>query len=147
MIFLYKIFISFFYLGYIKIAPGSIVSFIILCIYYFVPNDFILQLYIVISVSVIGFGLCFYHSTISEEKDPSFIVIDEVLGMLISLFMIPKSFLLYVASFILFRYFDIIKPSFIDKSQNVGNGIGIMLDDVISGFITVLILWGFILCQ
>mgnify|MGYP000446931579 CR=1 FL=1 len=147
MIFLYKIFISFFYLGYIKIAPGSIVSFIILCIYYFVPNDFILQLYIVISVSVIGFALCFYHSTISEEKDPSFIVIDEVLGMLISLFMIPKSFLLYVASFILFRYFDIIKPSFIDKSQNVGNGIGIMLDDVISGFITVLILWGFILCQ
>jgi len=147
MILLYDILISFFYVGYVKYAPGSVASLLMLCIYYFIPNIFIIQLYVLIFLSFSGFLLCYYHSIISEEKDPSFIVIDEVLGISISLFMLPKSILLYSVSFFIFRFLDIYKPSIINKSQNVGNGLGIMLDDIISGFVTILLLWGFLICQ
>ncbi len=69
-------------------------------------------------------------------------VIDEVVGMMISLFLIPKTILAYSLAFILFRALDIFKPSIIYRSQNFGYGIGIMLDDIIAGIITLLIIIG-----
>ena len=71
-----------------------------------------------------------------DDHDPSEVVIDEVVGMGISLFMLPHNFWLYLLSFILFRVFDILKPSFIYRIQNLSGGWGIMLDDVLAGLIT-----------
>jgi phosphatidylglycerophosphatase A len=89
-----------------------------------------------------GFYFCFQFTKNNLEKDPSYIVIDEVVGMMIGLFLLPKNIPIYIMAFILFRFFDIIKPSIIDRSQNFKFGIGIMADDIISGILTLLIIKG-----
>ena len=77
-----------------------------------------------------------------DDHDPSEVVIDEVVGMGISLFMLPHSPGLYLLAFILFRVFDILKPSFIYRIQNLSGGWGIMLDDVFAGIFTWIICQG-----
>ena len=71
-----------------------------------------------------------------DDHDPSEVVIDEAVGMGISLFMLPHSFGLYLLAFVLFRIFDIFKPSFIYQIQELPGGWGIMLDDVLAGLFT-----------
>ncbi len=66
-------------------------------------------------------------------KDPSKIVIDEIVGMWISLFMVPFTWQYVLAGFILFRFFDIFKPLYINKFENLQGGWGVMMDDVIAG--------------
>ena len=60
----------------------------------------------------------------------------------ISLFMLPHNLDLYLIAFILFRFFDILKPSFIYQVQNLPGGWGIMLDDVLAGLFTLAIISG-----
>ena len=133
--------ISGFYIGYIKYAPGSIASFLALLVYYFIPNILFYQILILLLLIVLSFYLCFIYSKNSIIKDPSYIVIDEIVGMYIAVFMLPKLILLYSIAFLLFRFLDISKPFFIDKSQNLNYGIGIMMDDILSGMIALLICW------
>ncbi len=77
-----------------------------------------------------------------NDHDPSEVVIDEAVGMGISLFMLPHSFGLYLLAFILFRIFDIFKPSFIYQSQDLPGGWGIMVDDVLAGLFTLALVNG-----
>ena len=60
--------------------------------------------------------------------------------MWISLFLVPKSLILFIIGFILFRIFDISKPFFINKLQNLPGGIGIMIDDIMAGLFTRIII-------
>ena len=81
----------------------------------------------------------------SNEKDAKIFVWDEFVGMWVATFPLVafESFWPWIiVSFILFRFFDIIKPSIIDRSQNFKFGIGIMADDIISGILTLLIIKG-----
>ena len=64
--------------------------------------------------------------------------------MMISLLMIPKTLSLYLLCLILFRFFDILKPSIINRSENMSNGIGIVADDVLSGVLTFIVVFGYI---
>ena len=75
-----------------------------------------------------------------NKKDPSEIVIDEVSGMWIALFLIPQNWLLFLIGFMLFRFFDIEKPFIINKVQYYPGGIGIMADDILAGIFTCIIL-------
>jgi len=77
-----------------------------------------------------------------DDHDPSEVVIDEAVGMGISLFMLPHSFGLYLLAFILFRIFDIFKPSFIYQIQDLPGGWGIMVDDVLAGLFTLALVNG-----
>ena len=61
---------------------------------------------------------------------------------MISLFLIPKLLSAYLLAFFIFRFLDIFKPSFIFRAQNIGSGVGIMMDDIISGLITLMIVIG-----
>jgi phosphatidylglycerophosphatase A len=73
-------------------------------------------------------------SRIMKREDPSPVVIDEVAGIFVTLFLIPVSWTGIVAGFILFRIFDIIKPfpvGLIDKKLK--GGAGIVLDDIMAG--------------
>ena len=79
-----------------------------------------------------------------NDPDPSEVVIDEAVGMGISLFMLPHNLTIYSLAFVLFRSFDIFKPSFIYRIQNFPGGWGIMLDDVLAGFFTLAIATGFL---
>lgn len=78
-----------------------------------------------------------------EDQDPSVVVIDEVLGMLIAVVWLPQQLIWFVAAFIIFRLLDIVKPfpvSWFDK--NGRGGFGIVADDVVAGVITNMILQG-----
>jgi phosphatidylglycerophosphatase A len=66
-------------------------------------------------------------------KDSSRVVIDEVAGMWIAVLFIPPSLPLLIAGFILFRFFDIVKPLYIRRMENFKGGWGVMLDDVLAG--------------
>ena len=68
-----------------------------------------------------------------QVKDPSYVVIDETLGMLITLMGISLSWLGGIAGFILFRIFDIWKPFPIGPLQRIKGGTGIMIDDIAAG--------------
>ena len=78
-----------------------------------------------------------------SNADPQWIVIDEVVGLWITLAVVPLSFLWYVVGFGLFRFFDIFKPwpiGWVDR--NVPGALGIMLDDVIAGLCAAAVLLG-----
>ncbi|HZX09381.1 MAG TPA: phosphatidylglycerophosphatase A, partial [Acidobacteriota bacterium] len=72
--------------------------------------------------------------------DPSEVVLDEVLGQLAALFMLEPSWILILSAFFVFRFFDILKPFYIKKAENFSKGWGIMLDDVIAGIYTSILL-------
>ena len=76
----------------------------------------------------------------SGDEDPQFIVIDEVAGQLLTLIFLPVSLLNLVVGTALFRIFDIWKPFPIRKLEPLGNGVGIMADDLMAGIYANLIL-------
>jgi len=69
----------------------------------------------------------------SAAKDPQFVVIDEVSGQLVALIAVPLAWKSFVASFILFRAFDILKPPPVRQLEVLPEGTGIVLDDVAAG--------------
>ena len=118
--FVKNIILKYFYLGNFKYAPGSLTSVVVLGFWYFIPNDFNLQFAIIFIHLLLGIYFCYHYSVENNnDEDPSYIVIDEVVGMMLALFLLPKLISLYFFSFILFRFFDIVKPSIIFKSQNI----------------------------
>jgi phosphatidylglycerophosphatase A len=69
----------------------------------------------------------------AATKDPQFVVIDEVAGQLIALIAVPLAWKTFLAGFILFRAFDIIKPPPVRELERLPEGSGIVLDDVAAG--------------
>ena len=132
---------SIFYIGYFPFASGTFSSFIALLIWwFFVPNYFFIQTSIIVLTILVGTYSSYLTELEYDEKDPSFIVIDEFAGMFISLFLIPKNIVIYALGFILFRILDIIKPSYINTVQKYSNGIGVMADDILAGIISCFVL-------
>ncbi|WP_205499945.1 MULTISPECIES: phosphatidylglycerophosphatase A family protein [Hymenobacteraceae] len=66
-------------------------------------------------------------------KDDKKVVIDEVAGMCISLLFVPVQLHYVAAALVLFRFFDIVKPFYIRRTEKLAGGWGVMLDDVLSG--------------
>ena len=133
---------TFFYLGKLPFAPGSWGSLGALLLWLLLPVTFSVHLSVIIILFVLGGYSSSRMAKYLDDHDPSEVVIDEVVGMGISLFMLPHNFLLYLLSFILFRVFDILKPSYIYRIQNLSGGWGIMLDDVLAGLLTFTIVKG-----
>lgn len=82
------------------------------------------------------------------EHDSKKIVIDEIVGYLVAMLLIPAEVEYLAAGFIVFRIFDILKPypaGMVDKK--VGGGIGVVLDDVIAGVYTNIVLWAVIVVR
>jgi phosphatidylglycerophosphatase A len=73
-------------------------------------------------------------------KDHNRVVIDEVAGMCISLLFLPVTWPYILAGFILFRFFDIVKPLFIHRLEALPGGWGVMFDDVLAGIYANLLL-------
>lgn len=73
-------------------------------------------------------------------KDSSRVVIDEAAGMGISLLLLPVEWKYLLTAFVLFRFFDILKPLYIRKLESFPGGWGVMLDDVLAGLYTNLLL-------
>ena len=133
---------TFFYLGKLPFAPGTWGSLGALILWVFLPISYPLQLIIIIILFSIGVISSKKMSLELDNNDPSEVVIDEAVGMCIALFMLPHSLAIYIMAFILFRIFDVFKPSFIYRVQNLPGGWGIMLDDVLAGIFAWLICQG-----
>ena len=133
---------TFFYLGLLPKAPGTWGSLGALMVWYFVPEDIFTRFIIITITFLVGFKSCENSLKLSDDPDPSYIVIDEVVGLWIALLFVPKSILFPLLGFVLFRLFDILKPSFIYSVQFIKGSLGVMLDDIFAGFLVMLILWG-----
>ncbi len=139
---LWRIAATLFYLGKLPIAPGTWGSMGALILWLFLPVTTSVHLSAILLLFVLGVYSSHKVAKYMQVHDPSEVVIDEAVGMGISLFMLPHSYGLYLLAFIVFRIFDILKPSFIYQVQNLPGGWGIMLDDVLAGLFTLAIVSG-----
>ena len=133
------------FIGYIPFASGSFGSLVGVAIWMFASSWKFYPL-IVLFVLIIGFFTSDYsEKKIFLRKDPSEIVIDEVSGMLVSYlffkFMFDiRSLLILILGFAIFRFFDILKPQPIKILQRLPGGSGVMVDDIVAGLFTCLLL-------
>ncbi len=74
------------------------------------------------------------------KKDHSSIVIDEIAGYMVSMFLVPPAWGFLIAGFFLFRFFDIVKPYPLNRLQDIRGGLGVMLDDIGAGVYTNIVL-------
>lgn len=131
-----------FYSGYLPKAPGTWGSLVGLLLF-FLLHALNLQIYLAVvgGLFVLGTFAAGEAEKIMDHKDPGLVVIDEIVGMLITMIAIPATPLTMALGFFLFRIFDIWKPfpiRFID--QRFHGGLGIMLDDIVAGIYSLIIL-------
>lgn len=133
-----------FYAGYLPKAPGTWGSAVglLLC---FLLSSFPLKVFlgILAGLLVIGFFTAGSAEKILDRKDPGQVVIDEIVGMLITLTGAQPDLFTWGLGFFIFRFFDILKPfpiRWIDR--RIQGGAGIMLDDVVAGIYSFLVLQG-----
>jgi phosphatidylglycerophosphatase A len=86
-----------------------------------------------VAVTLIGIPAATRVARGSGAKDPQFVVIDEVAGQLVALIAVPLAWKSFLAAFILFRAFDIVKPPPVRQLEALPEGTGIVLDDVAAG--------------
>jgi len=144
-------FLTLMYIGKIKYAPGTLASFFACLLFIFLINFFDNSILFFLSLLIFLYSFVAINNSFNEFKsdDPQEIVIDEVVGQMLPLLAIPVYETLYlmplefycVSAFLLFRIFDILKPypiNYIDN--NVKGALGIMLDDIIAGTYSIVIL-------
>ena len=135
---------TFFYIGKIRYAPGTFSSLATLFIWIlFIPADYFIRISITFLLTIIGFIFIKLSLPNFQEEDPQSIVIDEVIGMSVALIFINDLSIMIIA-FLLFRMLDILKPSIIYYSQHFPGAYGILLDDILAGAITSMLLIAYI---
>jgi len=123
-------------------APGTAGTLLTVPLVYFLQQQSTL-IYALVTLFVLATGswICGYAAKKLQVHDHSAIVYDEVAGFLITMLLVPAGWPWMLAGFVLFRFFDAVKPwpiSWVDK--NVHGGFGIMIDDVIAGTVSLAIL-------
>ena len=127
---------SVFYIGYLPVAPGTLGSLAALALYYFICNNTIIMSAVILIAIILGFMTAGKVEKLFGEKDPGEIIIDEFAGMLISLYRMPPTMGYVVTGFLLFRFFDIVKPRPIRNLEKLKGSLGIMSDDLVAGVYT-----------
>jgi len=122
--------------GKSPVAPGTCGSLaaIVLAPFIFMPLPMWGRLLLLLFVLVSGTIASARAEEVLQQKDPSEVVIDEVLGQWITCLPFASLALWeYVAAFVLFRLFDITKPWPVRQLENIGGGLGVMIDDAAAG--------------
>ena len=156
------LFVTMFGLGKIKFIPGtfgSLATIIILfiCFHILKINSGVIFLGLIL-IFVYSFSAVTRHTKNNENKDPGEIIIDEFIGQSIPIYLYEishgtsnepdQAIIVYFVCFILFRYFDIMKPfpvSYFDQKHK--NSFGVIMDDVCAGFYVVLSLICFMMLK
>ncbi|MBU0519502.1 phosphatidylglycerophosphatase A [bacterium] len=142
MKFLVKLIGSGFGSGYSPVASGTAGSAVAVGIWLLLPEMTALgQLLFIAITFAIGIPVCTQMEKIYGH-DPSQAVWDEFVGQWVALFMLPQIWWVILASFLIFRALDVWKPFPANGSQKLPGGWGIMVDDLIVGVYTVVILHG-----
>ena len=127
---------SFFYLGFFPVAPGSLASLMGILIYFFLRRYPLFYAAVFIVITGVGFVVSDRAEKDAGKKDPSFIVIDEVSGAMIAIFMLPMNPPVVWTAYFLFRAFDMFKIYPVYKYEKISGGVGVMMDDIIAGIYT-----------
>jgi phosphatidylglycerophosphatase A len=128
-------------IGYIPFGPGTFGSLIgLICVWFF-PMASHWHLLLIVIGSIIGSIAATAAEKQFRQKDSGKIIIDEYIGFYVSAFFIPHTPALLIAAFLLFRFFDIVKPLMIRKVElTLRNGKGVMADDILAGIYANLLL-------
>jgi phosphatidylglycerophosphatase A len=125
---------SFGYIGFFPIAPGTVGSAAGVLVYLLFRWAGIPYFELPVIVGLFGLGILF--GAASEKAlgsvDPGPVVIDEVMGMLMTLFLVPVNWTGMLAGFLLFRVLDVVKPYPAQKLERLPGGLGIMADDAMA---------------
>ena len=157
-----SLFVTMFGLGKIKFIPGTIGSLATTILLYYLFHVLNISSNIILIGFIIVFVYSFYavssYIENSENKDPGEIIIDEFIGQSIPIYLYEishrtnkdpsEAMIIYFICFILFRYFDIMKPfpvSYFDQKHK--NSFGVIMDDVCAGFYVVLSLICFMILK
>ena len=136
-----KIIATVFFIGYVPFAPGTLGSLAALVFVWFLKPGPPALTATLIAVFITGIISSHFAEKTIGEKDSKHIVIDEFAGYLASMAFLPLTPGYLVSAFVLFRFFDIIKPPPIRNLERaVGGGTGIMLDDMLAGLFSNILL-------
>jgi phosphatidylglycerophosphatase A len=122
------------YLGYVPVAPGTFGSALGLAVFFAVrsADSVALEIGVVVLLFVVGL----WCGTIAEHHfggiDPGPVVLDEVLGMLITLALLPVNTTGAIVGFIVFRVLDVLKPWPSAQFERLPGGLGVMADDAMA---------------
>ncbi len=125
---------SVFGLGFFPFMPATATTLVLASgVFVFLKEPSVVELPLIVVLVVIGI----LSSGEAEKKlghDAGPIVLDEVCGFLVTVFSIERfEFSVITAAFVLFRFFDIVKPWPVKRSQHLPGGVGIVIDDVLAG--------------
>ena len=134
------------YIGNISFAPGTFGSVLGLPLCFFLSKiDFSIAVLLTLIFILCAIWIASEAEKILKTEDPGCIVIDEIAGIILTLFGLPFNITSVTAGFLIFRALDIWKPYPIRLLENkFSGGIGIVLDDVVAGILSNLILRVFI---
>ena len=134
------------YCGYFPVAPGTAGSAAGLLVYLLVSlaGSAIVEVAAIALIFAAGAWAATHAERFFGGIDPGPVVIDEVLGMLITLALMPAGWAAMLTGFVLFRVFDVIKPFPADRLETFHGGFGIMADDAMAGVYANLVLRGLI---
>ena len=122
--------------GFLPLCPGTFGGLEGLIFFWFIKNlSMVYQILLIIIVTILGIISSDFTSKILKEKDPEIVVIDEIVGMWISVLW-KTTILEFILAFILFRIIDINKPFPLKKLEKLHGGFGIMADDILAGVFT-----------
>lgn len=126
--------------GYAPVAPGTFGSAAGLVVWWLLPASPVVQAVAIVAIFIAGS----WGGNIAERHfgraDPGQIVIDEVMGMLITLFLNPVGWIGALAGLLLFRVFDVIKPYPANRLEKLHGGVGVMADDAMAAVYANLVL-------
>lgn len=123
--------------GFIPLAPGTWGSAVTaLVVYFLVPTASVFTVPILLLLFLAGVSAVNVLQKHDGTSDNPKIVIDEALGMLISVAFLPKTPFVFISAFIVFRVFDILKPYPVRLAEErMKGGLGVVMDDVIAGLL------------
>jgi phosphatidylglycerophosphatase A len=132
------------YIGNISFAPGTFGSVLGLPLCFFLSTiDFSIAVLLILIFVLCAIWVANEAEKILKTKDPGCIVIDEIAGIILTLFGLPFNMTSVIAGFLVFRALDIWKPYPIRYfEKRLSGGLGIVMDDVVAGLLSNLILRG-----
>ena len=125
--------------GLAPVAPGTAGSLLAALLLWIVPFSTFSLGVTLVCVTLGGLWAGGRIERLSGRKDPGLIVIDEVAGMMLSVLVLPRTVGILLVAFFCFRVLDIVKPFPIKQAQSLPGGLGVMVDDLIAGAYTLLL--------
>jgi phosphatidylglycerophosphatase A len=134
------------YLGYVPVAPGTFGSALGLVTFLLLRSTG--STIVEITAIIVLFGIGVWSGTVAEHyfggSDPAPVVLDEVVGMLVTLALLPVNLPGAIAGFVVFRIMDVVKPWPSARFESLPGGLGVMADDGMAAIYSNLVMRGLI---